>query len=393
MRTSLLKFYLLTIILVLCYGCERELTEYDLLSFKRCEQENVTINPFIVTDFECQSNIEISDVSVIRNPSETGINTSRFVGEYIDGPSGSDALIINFIDGLDLSTNALFKFKVKTDITGTLKIQILGGSNGMIDFDIIINGNQQWTEYELDLSDYSEENFEQFNLIFNYDLENSGNDIYLLDDLRFDITVDPCEDIEPDLSIINDFDCQQNFFLGDDPGVVTVPVADNPSFSAINLSENVGEYTDNGTEPFDNLTINFEQPIDLSENAQFNMKVFSGITGPVLVKLEGGTMNVERTGIIQETNEWVELTFDFTAAQDAGHTRLVLFFNAGNTNGSMADTYFIDDLRFVPFVDECDGVIPDLNIISDFECQENYTLGNAVTPVENPNPSETKAQI
>ncbi len=388
MKTSLFRIYFLTIALALFYGCEIELTKYELISFERCEEDNVTINPFIITDFECQSNIEISDVSVVRNPSETGINTSKFVGEYIDGSSATDALTIYFTNGVDLSTNASFKFKAKTAITGTLRIQLIGGSDGTLNFDIVVEGNQTWTEYDLDLTDLSEDNFTQFNLIFNNGVENSGNDAYFLDDLRFDVAIDPCEGAETDLSIINDFDCQQNFFMGGDPSQTSAPIIENPSISGINPSENVGEYTDNGTEPFDNLLIDLGEAIDLSENAQFNIKIRSNIAGPVLAKLEGGTMAIERTANIQETNEWVELTFDFTAAQDAGNTRLILFFNAGNSNGTETDTYFIDDLRFVQFVEVCEGVTPDLTIVSDFECQQNYALGNAVIPVENPNSSE-----
>ncbi|WP_156115556.1 hypothetical protein [Psychroserpens sp. Hel_I_66] len=390
MKTSLIRVSFLIMVFSLFYTCERELTNYELINYERCELENVTVNPFIVTDFECQSNIEISDVSVIRNPSETGINTSRFVGEYIDGASANDALTINFDGGLDLSTNALFKFKVKTTTTGTLRVELIGGSNGTLNFNIIIDGDEFWNEYELDLIDLQDETFTQFNLIFNNGIENSGTDIYLVDDIKFDPTIDPCEDVVTDLSIINDFDCQQNFFLGEDPTQTSVQLIENPFISGINLSENVGEYIDNGTEPFDNLIINFENPIDLAENPLFKIKVYATTTGPLLVKLEGGTTPIEITKPITMLNQWVEYTFNFNEALDAGNDKLVLFFNAGGTTGTTADTYLIDDLRFEEFIDPCLGITEDLSIISDFECQQNYTLGldpTLISVVENIDPS------
>lgn len=375
MKTSLFRLYFLTLTLALFYGCEIEPKEYELLSFERCEQEDVTVNPFIVTDFECQSNIDISDVSVIRNPSETGINLSRFVGEYIDGAGATDGLTIDFSDGLDLSTNALFKFKVKTTTTGTLEIQLIGGSAGILTYEIIISGNNTWTEYELDLIDQQEETFSEFNLVFNSGIETNGQDVYLLDDIKFDPTIDPCEGVETDLSVINDFDCQQNYFLGDDPDNTSAPLIDNPFISGINTSAHVGVYTDNGTEPFDNLVIDFVDPIDLSQNALFTFKVYATMPGPILVKLEGGTTPIEIFTTIQEVNQWVEYSVNFTEAVNYGNTKLVLFFNAGNANGTNEDLYYIDDLRLEPFVDPCQGVTPDLSIISDFECQQNYTLG------------------
>ena len=166
MKTPLFRYCLLALVIVLLHSCERELERYELITFERCESENVVANPFVVTDFECQSNIDINGVEVIRNPSETGDNLSRFVGEYVDGASATDALTIDFNGGLDLSTNATFTFKVKTTITGTLEIQLLGDPSGMATYEVIIAGNERWIEYSVDLIDEREKTFDQINLIF-----------------------------------------------------------------------------------------------------------------------------------------------------------------------------------------------------------------------------------
>ncbi len=378
------KLPFLMCMLILSISCEEELQEFELLTAVPCDQTDVIENPQIISDFECQANVEIENVTTVRNPTETGINTSLFVGEYTDGPSGTDGLIINH-GALDLSEFALFKFKVNSDITGSLVVRLQGGNSEPAEITSTIFGGDAWTQQELDFSDFEDASYSQIEIIFNAGVETDGNDIYYIDDILFEEAIDPCEGVAPDPSIISDFECQQNYFLGNpEDGDTAVAVVPNPSPSGINTSASVGLYVDNGTEPFDNLLIDFGEVIDLSENAQFNIKVRSGLAGQVIAKLEGGAVAVERTATIQQTNQWTELTFDFTAAQDAGNTRLILFFNAGATNGTETDNYFIDDLKFVPFVEECEGVTPDLSIISDFECQQNYPIGDAVLAVDNP---------
>ncbi|MFD0860590.1 hypothetical protein ACFQ1M_00095 [Sungkyunkwania multivorans] len=385
-----LKKYVVFIFLA-AISCEESLQEFDLISIVPCTDTNVIENPFIISDFECQNNVTIEDLSIVRNPTETGINTSLFVGEYTDGSSANDGLTINYGSSINLSENGVFRFKLRSQITGELQVKLQNDSSGEVALSSTVFGGDGWQQQEFEFNEFEGFSFNKIIIVFNAGVETNGEDIYYIDDLRFDPTIDPCEDIEVDLSVINDFECQQNYFLGDpNQGDTVVPIVDNPSISGINTSESVGQYTDNGTEPFDNLLIDFGEPIDLSANAQFSIKVFSSIQAPVIAKLEGGSADVERTATIQEANQWVELTFDFTEAQGAGNTRLILFFNAGNNNGTEDDIYYIDDLRFVPFVDVCAGVVTDLSIISDFECQQNYTLANAngIPVVDNPNPND-----
>lgn len=391
MKTIIYKFFIVSILIFFFSSCERELERFELLNFERCELDNVTVDQFIITDFECQSNIELSNVDVIRNPTETGDNTSRFVGRYIDDSSPNNALTINLINGLDLTNNATFSININTLITGTLEIQLLGGSNGLSTYEIIIDGNGRWVRYEVDFIDDRDNNFNQINLIFNSGLENNPDDIYLLDNIRFNPTIDPCEGVETDLRILNDFECQQNVFLGSDPEQTSVNVIDNPAITGINQSMSVGEYFDNGTEPFDNLEINFDDPIDLSENSLFSLKVFSTIRGPLLVKLEGGSEEIERVAAITSTNQWVEYTFDFSDAIGDGNDTMVIFFNSGSTTSSISDRYLIDDLSFEVFIDPCAGITPDQSIISDFECQQNFMLGNnptSISIIDNFEPNE-----
>ena len=45
-------------------------------------------------------------------------------------------------------------------------------------------------------------------------------------------------------------------------------------------------------------------------------------------------------------NTWQEFSYDFSDSVLNGNTTLVLFFNAGQNNGSSEDLYFIDELRW-----------------------------------------------
>ena len=93
-----------------------------------------------------------------------------------------------------------------------------------------------------------------------------------------------------------------------------------------------------------------------------SLKIHSSKTIPLLAKLEGGTQ-IEIWGAIDVTGEWKEYTFDFSAAAGNGNTRVVLFFNGGETDGTSEDIYYVDDIKFMEFVGPCDGVVEDLSII------------------------------
>ncbi|WOC40880.1 hypothetical protein [Polaribacter sp. HL-MS24] len=378
---------MLSAIVLLTFSCEEELTEYPTIVYQSCDDPNVVKDTNILTDFQCQANVELTGVETVRNPSESGVNKSKFVGKTIDGPDAWDALVIDYGSPIDLSTHGVFKMKVRTEVSGILKVKLEGGTSTPIEKDNTIELDSGWTEYEFNFSSEATENHTKLVIFFNAGVESSGTDEYFIDDLFWDKSIDPCEGVTADLSIISDFQCQQNRFLGDKTKETSAPVVDNPDKSGINESEFVGKYTDDGTNAWDNLLIDFEEEIDLSTNSQLKVKIHSSKTVPLLAKLEGGTA-MEIWGSIDQTDKWVEYTFDFRAAAGNGNTKVVLFFNGGKSDGATEDVYYIDDLKFAPWVDPCIGIPADLSIISDFECQQNYTFQNDSAPVvANPNKS------
>lgn len=372
--------YLLLAAVVLLTSCTEEERSFPFIESLPCEDTNVIVDPNIINDFNCQANKILPDVEAVLNPDESGANTSRFVGKYIDPTGPWDALIIDFGGPIDLSTNNTFKIKVKTSVSGILKAKLEGGTSNGIEVDANITNTQNWTEYSFDFSDQFNQNHNKLVLFFNAGVDTSGSDAYYIDDLRFDITNDPCDGVAADLSIVNDFDCQQN------QEVPEVEIMATPGKNDINNSKFSGKYIDE-VGAWDAIVIDYGTSIDLSINNLFSIKVKAPVEGILKAKLEGGSSSpIEVDALISNTSDWVEYTYDFSSQVTESHQKIVLFFNAGvDTDGT--EVYYIDDLKFTELADPCIGISTDLNIINDFNCQQNSTIAGSTSSliVDNPN--------
>ena len=176
------------------------------------------------------------------------------------------------------------------------------------------------------------------------------------------------------LPVITNFECGDvsQTVLGN--GVNTV---ENIFQTGINKSANIGEYLDDGTNGWDNLLIDFQTEIDLSENYFLSFKLYSSSSIQVLAKLEGGTA-IELWSDFSLENTWQEFNFDFSGAAENGNTKLVLFFNASQESGTSSDIYYIDDIRFTSLTNN-------FPIISDFESlNPSVPLSGNIQNVSNP---------
>ncbi len=388
------KSLVLALVVVLSFSsCNEEINTYKYVESVPCDNPDVVVLPNIITDFECQANVDLDNVETVFNPDWSGINKSRFVGKYIDPAAPWDALIIDYGVPIDLSTFNTFKIKVKTHVEGVLKVKLEGGSSTPIEIDNNITNTSDWVEYSFDFSNQFNQNHNKIVIFFNAGNETNGSDEYFIDDLRFEPTADPCNGVAPDLSIVNDFDCQQN---QDIPEVETIAT---PFKSSVNSSKFSGKYIDE-LGAWDAVIIDYGQPIDLTTQNVFSIKVNAPVTGTLKVKLEGGTSTpIEKDAEITKTGEWVEYTYDFSSQASENHTKIVLFFNAGvDTDG--ADIYYMDDLKFIELTDPCSGVNPDLSVMNDFNCQQNTTISGFLANeiVDNPmvnsnNPSNAVLKV
>ena len=337
----------------------------------------------LITDFECSPashTLGGNGVTSISNPVSGGINTSTNVGEYTDdGTNGWDNLLVDYGTPIDLSSNSVLHIKIHTTAL-TAPIPLLAKLEGGTAMEIwgSIDVNGEWKEYTFDFSAAAGNGNTELVLFFNGGETNgTASDIYYIDDLGFQAPVVPpvpCND-----PVISNFECTAPSHAFGGNGVTTIA---NPVSGGINTSANVGEYKDNGTDAWDNLLIDYGTPIDLSVNNKLRIKIHTTALGstaiPLLAKLEGGTA-MEIWGSIDVKGDWKEYEFDFSAAAGNGNTKLVLFFNGGETTGTTSDTYYIDDFLFTsaPCAD------PE---ISNFECSapSHAFGGNGVTTIANP---------
>jgi hypothetical protein len=372
---------LLVMLLIISMASCDENTFYPLIESIPCETPE-TADPSIINDFECQDNLLLPNVEAVLNPDESGANTSRFVGKYTDPTGAWDALIIDFGAPIDLSTKNTFKIKVLTNVAGTLKAKLEGGTSGGFEVDATISNTSNWVEYSFDFSSQFNQNHQKLVLFFNAGVDTNGTDVYYIDDLRWDTTADPCAGVAKDINVINDFDCQKNLDIPE------VELTATPNKNAINSSKFSGKYVDE-TGAWDAVIVDFGAPIDLTTHNAFKIKVLAPVEGTLKAKLEGGTSGgIEKDAQITTTGQWVEYTFDFSSEANANHQKLVLFFNAGvDTDGTQV--YFMDDLKFAEITDPCNGVIEDPSIINDFNCQQNSSISGSLSNsiVENPSQS------
>ena len=174
--------------------------------------------------------------------------------------------------------------------------------------------------------------------------------------------------------VITNFECGDASQTVSGNGINTVV---NTFQSGINKSANIGEYTDDGTNGWDNLLIDFETEIDLSSNPFLSFKLYTPTSIQVLAKLEGGS-EIELWSDYSLENTWEEFNFDFSDAISNGNTKLVLFFNAAQESGTSSDIYYVDDIRFTNSTNN-------FPIISDFESlNSSVPLSGNIQTVSNP---------
>ncbi|MGM0566019.1 MAG: T9SS type A sorting domain-containing protein [Bacteroidota bacterium] len=137
-----------------------------------------------------------------------------------------------------------------------------------------------------------------------------------------------------------DFEENQNVsFTGWPNAPVTI---ENPDASGINTSDSVAEFVRSG-EAWAHALTELDGTINFDEGTTFTIKVWAPIVNEMLFKLESsdGSSVIENFKDIETTEEWVEMSFDFPDAENGVYSKIVLFFDVGN---STDNTYYFDDL-------------------------------------------------
>lgn len=122
-------------------------------------------------------------------------------------------------------------------------------------------------------------------------------------------------------------------------------VIDNPDPSGINTSSKVAQLV-KGAPEWSGIGVTLENPINFSNNPVITMKVWSPVTGIAKLKFEESANAASSTEVdanITVTNQWTELTFDFTGSTSDLYDNLILFMDFGVNNGG---TFYFDDVQY-----------------------------------------------
>jgi PKD repeat protein len=129
-------------------------------------------------------------------------------------------------------------------------------------------------------------------------------------------------------------------------GGTVFQVIDNPDISGANTSVRVGEYVKGFDGNWAGIETSLDEFIDFSSNEVLSFKIWSPVTGRALFKLEsqdGTATPVEVFADITVTNQWQNLTFDFTGTASGTYNKIALFADFDNNNGG---TFYLDDIGF-----------------------------------------------
>ena len=175
----------------------------------------------------------------------------------------------------------------------------------------------------------------------------------------------------------DDFEGSGNIVFADNSGGSLKVGYDNPATFGINTSAKVGKYIkpDGQSNEYSNVQTKFDFKMDLRDRHIFRLKAFipgyndyvttgaedwqsyKTLQKQVSIKLQnselGGNAYTTQAEVIQSglpTDEWVELTFDFTGAKDRTDFDVIVIQIGGEaifTGG----TFFIDDFELLPKVE------------------------------------------
>jgi hypothetical protein len=177
-------------------------------------------------------------------------------------------------------------------------------------------------------------------------------------------------------------------------GDASASVVTNPDQSGVNTTSNATEFVKpSGAQTWAGAFFDLSTPVDVINYNKVSIKTWSPKSGAtVRFKIENTADNTQFFEIDATTsvvNEWEELTFDVSTAQDFTYDRLVIFFDFGVAGDD--STYYYDEIFSV---NDTGGVAP--LVFEDFESAAPTfnAFGDAATAVvTNPDQSGVNTTI
>ena len=287
---------------------------------------------------------EIAGVEVVDNPDATGANTSAKVGK-LTKTSGSETWAGTIFDPtgtIDLVNASKISLKVwspKSEITVKLKIENADASVTH-EVDLTTSVTNSWETLTYDFSGAAAADY--VNAVIFFDFGNTGDDtVYYFDDLVMvdesgatpPLTLHDLEESTPEFGVFG--------------SIAAISVIDNPDASGVNTSSKVAQLTKtSGSETWAGTSFPAGAPLDFETYSKISIKVWSPKTGSIVkFKIENDDASIEHEVDLTSStaNKWEELIYDFSDAPEGDFTKLVVFFDFGNTGDDTI--YYFDDIK------------------------------------------------
>lgn len=345
---------------------------------------------------------------IVTNPILSGANdTESMVGKITKAGAQYEGITFNLTESVDLSgENKTLTVKVYSETAYTVLLKLETGVNGERSNEVdAAHGGTGWEELTFNFAtdattSYLDNNDPggaaivpegQYNAISLFlDLAGSAAGDFFVDDLmrEGDVTGAPT--------------VAENFPIGFENGatlsgvfegssVTGMPVS-NPDMNG-NNSATVYEFTKGAGSPwYSGIFQIFPQNIDLSQGTTFSFKMWSpkaGINVRFQLEKEGADSpaNVFLDQTITEANQWVTLTYDFSALVDAsaGYDKFVIFpeFDDAAQPAGDGSVYYIDDIMQVEGTDGGEPAATTTSFPVDFESAANGGLASSWRVFEN----------
>lgn len=289
---------------------------------------------------------DIADTQVVANPDQSGENTTGNVAQLTKS-SGSQPWAGTFFDiSSPLDFSSCTNIRVKTwspKLGAVVKLKVEDSANGDNSFEVDLNTTvtNQWEELVFDFSAAPNFNYDRVVIFFDFGVPGDDS-VYYYDEIE----VIDNGGSTPGLSF-QDFEGTPPAFtvFGD---IADTQVVANPDQSGINTTGNVAQLTKtSGSQPWAGTFFDVSQALDLTNYTKIRMKVWSPKLGAVVkLKVEdstNGDNSFEVDLVTTTTNEWEELTYDFSAAPAFNYDRVVVFFDFGVPGDD--SVYYFDEME------------------------------------------------
>lgn len=357
---------------------------------------------YIYNDFDANQNETFTGwpniPSLVANPDPSGSNTSANVGEWVRSGEQYAHISCELSGKIDFTTGTSFTLQLYSPVACDVLFKLEDKNNGGVNTEVMqsITQTNTWVELEFDFSGAGSDLYDKIVIFF--DFNSFANNTFYFDDVEGP----HYEGSQGKLLLANDV--QENFegngystideWIFQDPGLDPLPTTTDP----VNASNTVGDYNRSGTFQWTNAQAELDHRLDLTNRNQFELDVYlpsgndySGdLDNTVAFKLQnsllGGNAWMTQTEIIQTVDtydEWVTLTFDFSAVADSvNYDKIIIQF--GGEGHWVPGQFYFDNLYLIPWYPT------PAYTYNDFDENQNVEFSawpNDLEIVSNPDPS------